>query len=110
MTFHLAGKYRGTAVAAGTILVASTLCAGAAGLATSVTVESCTTCHGRAGVSQGEMPTIAGQEASQIAEALHGFQDGTRTNTIMERLVGPFSVEDITAISAYFAALPGAGQ
>lgn len=80
------------------------------GLPSTVTVEACTTCHGPDGVSMGEMPTIAGQDANALAEALRGFRDGNRSGTIMGRLAGPLSDDEIAAISGYFAAKPGAGQ
>ena len=75
-----------------------------------VTVDACTTCHGPRGMSQGTMPTIAGMDSEAFAEALLAFRDGSRESTVMGRLVGPLSDEDIAEIAAYFAALPGAEQ
>ncbi len=76
----------------------------------SVTVEACTTCHGPGGISHGTMPTIAGMDSETLAEVLLAFRDGSLESTVMGRLVGPLSDEDIAGIAAYFAALPGADQ
>ena len=68
-----------------------------------VTVESCGSCHGGGGVSQGEMPGLAGQDADVITQALRDFRDGRRAGTIMGRLVGSLNDRDIAEIAAYFA-------
>lgn len=110
MTFHTQARVGKTALA-----LAIVIGAGLPGLAANaevaaVTAEACTTCHGPGGVSEGEMPTIAGQDAATLTEALRGYRDGTLQGTIMGKLVTTLSDEEIAALAEYFAALPGAGQ
>lgn len=75
-----------------------------------LTAEACTSCHGPAGHSLGEMPTIGGMPQDNLVDALQGFRDGSRSGTIMNRLVGPLTDEDIAMIAAYFAGLREADQ
>ncbi len=74
-----------------------------------VTVESCTTCHGPFGRSLGDMPTIAGMDEAEMAKALIDFRAGLRTGTIMGRLAGAFTDADISAITQYFSQIEEAG-
>ncbi len=74
---------------------------------TAVTAEACTTCHGPGGISQGAMPSLAGQAAADLRSALSQFRDGGTDSTIMGRLVGPLSDADIIDLADWFAALPG---
>lgn len=69
-----------------------------------VTAESCGSCHGRGGISLGEIPGLAGQDADSLMQALRDFRDGRRDGTIMARLVAPLTDQEISDIAAYFAA------
>jgi cytochrome c553 len=65
--------------------------------------EACAGCHGEAGVSTGTAPSLAGQEAQYVIEALRAYKSGARAEEAMK---GPAaSVDDATAknLAAYFA-------
>jgi cytochrome c553 len=65
---------------------------------------NCANCHGTGGVSQGAMPSLAGQEAGYLAEQMRQFRDGKRPATIMHQLAKGYTDEQIVAIAAHFAA------
>jgi cytochrome subunit of sulfide dehydrogenase len=65
---------------------------------------NCANCHGTAGVSQGAMPSLAGQDAAYLAEQMRQFRDGKRPATIMHQLAKGYTDEQIVAIAAHFAA------
>ena len=65
---------------------------------------NCANCHGTSGVSQGAMPSLAGQDANYLAQQMRQFRDGTRPATIMHQLAKGYSDEQIVAIAAHFAA------
>jgi cytochrome c553 len=66
----------------------------------------CAACHGVAGVSGNpSSPSLAGQDAQYLAAALHGYQDGTRSNTTMKALVGALDDTAIKNLAAYYAGL-----
>ena len=64
----------------------------------------CVACHGTNGVGISPMyPTLAGQHADYIAQALRDYKSGKRKNPIMTNMVANVSDEDIPAIAAFFA-------
>jgi len=75
---------------------------------TPVIVESCTSCHGPEGISQTEMPIIAGMAVEDMTAALLAYRDKSRPATIMHRLVATLNDDDIAVIAAYFANIKGA--
>jgi cytochrome c553 len=63
----------------------------------------CAACHGQGGNSTNpEWPRLAGQSAVYIAEQLHMFKAGTRTNPVMQPLVASLSDQDIDDLAVYF--------
>jgi sulfide dehydrogenase cytochrome subunit len=110
MSGHCARNTRLAGLAAWAIMMAAAPGSGAEGSRSIVTVESCTTCHGPGGLSRGEIPTIAGLDVHDLSKALTEFRDGSRTGTIMGRLVGALSDDDIAAISEYFATIGETGK
>lgn len=80
----------------------------------------CDSCHGPDGVSAtAEIPTIAGQTAEFIDDALHSYQvwgrpcvkspypgDDSRPKTTMCKIAGGLSAEDIDALAGHYSALP----
>ena len=69
--------------------------------------ETCTGCHGEAGISQTEnVPSLAGQPDQFIQWQLVFFRGGSRRNEQMQPIAEAISNEDIRALGAYFASLP----
>jgi sulfide dehydrogenase cytochrome subunit len=65
--------------------------------------NSCAGCHGTGGQSPGAIPSIAGKSADFIADALKGFQSGSREATVMGRHAKGYSEEEIKLIAEFFA-------
>ena len=65
---------------------------------------ACANCHGTNGVSQQGMPSLAGQQGSQLAQQMRDFRAGKRPATIMHQLAKGYSDEQIDALAAYFSA------
>ena len=64
----------------------------------------CQGCHGADGNSVGpEFPHLAGQLSSYLTKQIDNFQNGKRTNEIMNSMVAGLSKEDIADIVAYFS-------
>lgn len=93
----------------GFILLCSVLpaLAGAADNLTGRTIGSaCFGCHGAAGANETSIPpVIVGVPAGYLATALREFREGRRESTIMGRIAGGFSDEEIDAVAAYIAGL-----
>ncbi len=68
----------------------------------------CVSCHGDKG--QGNpaagYPYLAGQPESYLLGQLNAFADQTRTSPVMQPFASALSVEEMQAVSAYFAGLP----
>ena len=62
--------------------------------------ESCTGCH----VSGGGMGVLQGRPAKDIARQMEAYRSGAQPATLMNRIVKGFTPEEITALSAWFAA------
>ncbi|MDO9048495.1 MAG: c-type cytochrome [Methylobacter sp.] len=66
---------------------------------------SCTSCHGDNGNSMvATFPKLAQQHSSYLVRQLHAFKDGSRNDPMMSAMALPLTDEDITDISAYYAA------
>lgn len=64
----------------------------------------CQGCHGEEGISvEPLIPKLAGQYAGYIAKQVHDFQNGFRSNPIMNGMAATVSDEDLPDIAAYFA-------
>ncbi len=57
--------------------------------------QNCMGCHGIDGRNQAGMANIAGIPPSVMIDILKGYRDGRRPSTIMQRLMRPFSDQDI---------------
>ncbi|MSQ92066.1 MAG: c-type cytochrome [Gammaproteobacteria bacterium] len=69
---------------------------------------ACTACHGQDGVGiLPENPTLAGQHADYLAQALNDYRLGKRRNPIMGTFAGQLTRDDIQALAAYFSSQPG---
>ncbi len=66
----------------------------------------CAGCHGARGVSGNPAtPSLAGQDAQYLAAALHGYQDGSRSDATMKGLAAGLEDAAITNLAAYYASL-----
>lgn len=66
--------------------------------------QTCVACHGTDGVGiQPDYPTLAGQHADYIEQALKAYRKGTRQNAIMNGMSAQLKDEDIRALAEYFA-------
>ncbi len=67
-------------------------------------VQICVACHGNNGVGISPLyPTLAGQHADYIVQALRDYKSGKRKNPIMSIQVANVKDEDMPAIAAFFA-------
>jgi cytochrome c553 len=72
------------------------------------TAAACAACHGQDGVGTlPENPTLAGQHADYLAQALNDYRRGKRQNPIMGSFAGQLTRDDIQALAAYFSSQPG---
>jgi len=70
--------------------------------------EVCAACHGPDGNSAtGDFPKIAGQHKDYLAKSLRDYKTGARKDPIMAGFAGTLTPQDITNLSAYFAAQSG---
>jgi cytochrome c553 len=68
-------------------------------------VQLCASCHGPDGVAiTDDYPTLAGQHADYLEQAIKAYRKGTRQNAIMNGFAATLKDEDISAIAHYFAA------
>jgi len=68
--------------------------------------ETCAACHGPNGATptQPQFPVLAGQTARYTYLQLRDFQEGRRTDPMMDPIVKPLSREDMQDLAAFFAA------
>lgn len=68
----------------------------------------CATCHGATGDGENDLyPKLAGQYESYLTQALKDYRSGERNNAIMAGFATTLTIEDIRALSAWFASNPG---
>jgi cytochrome c553 len=66
----------------------------------------CAICHGPTLKGIGDVPPIAGRQATYVVRQLFDMQDGTRSGTsaaLMQQVVDRLTVDDMLAIAAYTA-------
>lgn len=69
---------------------------------------TCVACHSGNGISpSAEWPNLAGQYESYLLHSLIQYKEGTRTNAVMAGIVTALSIEDMRALSRYFAEQKG---
>lgn len=70
--------------------------------------QTCAACHGSDGVGiLPEYPTIAGQHADYIVQALRDYRSGKRQNAVMNGFAAQLSDRDIEALAMYFSRQKG---
>jgi sulfide dehydrogenase cytochrome subunit len=65
----------------------------------------CFACHGEDGASKGAQPPLRGLPASFIEASLKDYKAGRRPGTLMDRIAGGFSDDELAAVAKYFAGL-----
>ncbi len=71
-------------------------------------VSTCSACHGYDGAGTiPENPTLSGQHADYLAQALNDYRLGKRENPVMGTFAKALTAEEIKALSAYFSKQPG---
>jgi cytochrome c553 len=67
---------------------------------------ACAACHGAEGSSGNPAsPSLAGQDATYLAAALHGYKDGSRVNTTMKGVAAVLDDAGMKNLAAYYASL-----
>jgi cytochrome c553 len=66
--------------------------------------QTCAACHGDKGLSQTNIPSLAGQSPYAIYKQLHDYRTGARAHPQMTGVAKGLSVNDLAAVAAYFAA------
>ncbi|MDD5240528.1 MAG: c-type cytochrome [Sulfuricella sp.] len=95
-------KLLNIAMLAGGLAVSTSLWASGATPAAMLS-NTCNGCHGTNGASAGpSSPTIAGQPAAYIEDAMKQFKSGERPSSIMGRLAKAYSDEDFKAMANFF--------
>ncbi len=86
------------------LVAVSVAAARAAGLELPAGASSCTGCHPtKAGIDT-PIPTLAGRNAADIIAAMEAFRNGQKPATVMDRIAKGFTVEEVQAIAAWYAA------
>jgi cytochrome c553 len=63
----------------------------------------CANCHGTNGVSQGAMPSLAGQPKADLVRKMQDFKAGRTPATIMPQLAKGYTDEQIDLVAGWFA-------
>jgi cytochrome c553 len=66
--------------------------------------QTCAACHGDKGLSQTNIPSLAGQSAYAIYKQLHDYRTGARAHPQMTPVAKQLSPGDLAATAAYFSA------
>ncbi len=64
---------------------------------------SCSSCHGTNGVSQGGVPSLAGQSKADLVRKMQDFKAGRTPATIMHQLAKGYSDQQIDLLAGWFA-------
>jgi cytochrome c553 len=71
-------------------------------------ISTCSACHGNDGEGTiAENPTLSGQHADYLAQALNDYRLGKRQNPIMGSFAKALTADEIKALAAYFSKQPG---
>jgi len=74
-----------------------------AGVARSI-AANCANCHGTNGVSQGGVPSLAGQSKADLVRKMQDYKAGRTASTIMTQLAKGYTDEQIELAATFFAA------
>ncbi len=66
----------------------------------------CTTCHGARGLSEADVPNLAGQYVAAVYKQLEDFKSGARSSVVMASFVADLKDPDMRDLAAYYAYLP----
>lgn len=67
----------------------------------------CMSCHGKNGIGGiGNNPRLDGLSKTYIANQLHNFKNGNRTNALMTSMAKPLNDDAITQLANYFSSQP----
>ena len=85
---------------------------GPAALRTRSLAAQCAQCHGTDGraLPGAEVPGLAGQPASYLAEQMKAFRSGSRTSSVMQQLAKGFSDAQVDQLARYFASQPAGSK
>jgi cytochrome c553 len=71
---------------------------------------TCVACHGKSGVgTMKEYPSLTGQHADYLAQALNDYRLGKRKNPLMQPFAQQLSQDDIRALAKFYSAQKGLG-
>ena len=65
---------------------------------------NCAGCHGTNGVSQGGVPSLAGQSKPDLVRKMQDFKAGRTPSTVMTQLAKGYTDEQIDLAAGFFAA------
>ena len=65
--------------------------------------RTCAACHGDKGLSQTNIPSLAGQSPYAIYKQLHDYRTGARAHPQMTGVAKALQVTDLAAVASYFA-------
>lgn len=68
-----------------------------------VAARTCVACHGEKGISQSNIPSLAGQSPHAIYKQLHDFRTGARANPQMTPVAKALQVADLASVAAFYA-------
>jgi cytochrome c553 len=69
-----------------------------------VGAAACSGCHPTSADVETPVARLAGRNAADIVTAMEGFRSGQTPATVMNRIAKGFSIEEIQAIAAWYAA------
>lgn len=72
-------------------------------LADDVLAGGCAGCHGTDGELAGLVPAIAGRPADELESLLLRYKRGEGNPTVMDRIAGGFTDEELARLAEYFA-------
>jgi len=72
---------------------------------TKTIAATCYICHGPNGKSSGDIPGLAGQDKTYIANAMKDFRDGKREASVMKKYAMGYTDSEYEALGEFFASI-----
>lgn len=69
-----------------------------------ILANACMSCHGMDGKSQGVIPSLAGQDAKQMAQLMKDYAAGAVKGTAMNFIAKGYTPDQIDTLAAFFSA------